>query len=156
METSTTAEDVKRALCVVLATEASWTAERIASLLRISRATVFRYRDEVKTIMNGSPNQPRDNWGGRRTGLLSAEEEKAFLVQWAKRALKGELISVKSIHSALIEIVGHNIPLSTVYKMLYRHNWRKVKPDTRHPKSASVSQEELKKNSQYQWTPPKE
>jgi hypothetical protein len=30
--------------------------------------------------------------------------------------------------------------------MLYRHNWRKVKPDTRHPKSDSISQEEFKKN----------
>jgi hypothetical protein len=35
--------------------------------------------------------------------------------------------------------------------MLARHGWRKVAPDTRHPKSAPLVQEEWKKNSPKHW-----
>jgi hypothetical protein len=44
--------------------------------------------------------------------------------------------------------------MSTTYRLLARHGWRKVQPDTKHPKSEPALQDEFKKNSQKQWLPP--
>jgi hypothetical protein len=45
------------------------------------------------------------------------------------------------------------VAASVVYRMLARHGWRKVAPDTRHPKSDPVAQEDWKKNSPKRWKP---
>ncbi|MDR1084686.1 MAG: winged helix-turn-helix domain-containing protein [Deltaproteobacteria bacterium] len=42
--------------------------------------------------------------------------------------------------------MGRVTPRSAFYKFLNRHNWRKVLPDTRHPKRDPLLQEEFKKN----------
>ena len=42
---------------------------------------------------------------------------------------------------------------SVVYRLLARHGWRKVAPDTRHPKSDPLVQEEWKKNFPKHWQP---
>ena len=47
---------------------------------------------------------------------------------------------------------NYNHP-SVVYKLLARHGWRKVAPDTRHPKSDPKVQEDWNKNSRKSWQP---
>ena len=47
--------------------------------------------------------------------------------------------------AALAQKLGHPVAASVVYRMLARHGWRKVAPDTRHPKSDPQVQEEWKK-----------
>jgi hypothetical protein len=42
---------------------------------------------------------------------------------------------------------------SAYYRLLARHGWRKVTPDTRHPKSKPEVQEEWEKNSRKCWKP---
>jgi hypothetical protein len=43
------------------------------------------------------------------------------------------------------------IPPSTVYRLLARHGWRKIAPDTCHPKRDVEAQETFKKTSQKIW-----
>jgi len=64
------------------------------------------------------------------------------------------VLTVPPIHAALVERLGHDTPMSTTYRLLARHGWRKVQPDTKHPKSDPASQDEFKKNSPKQWLPP--
>jgi hypothetical protein len=45
------------------------------------------------------------------------------------------------------------VAASVVYRMLARHGWRKVAPDTRHPKSDPIAQEDWKKNFPKRWRP---
>ena len=153
IKTNTCVEDVKRALCVLLPVEFEATTDKVAYLLQINRRTVFRYRGELESIMCGEED-PRDNWGGRRNSLISMEQEASFLSDWETKALKGELIDAKTIHNALVEIVGHPFALATTYNILNRNGWRKVKPDTCHPKSDPAAREEFKKKSQNYWRPP--
>ncbi|AIA31836.1 helix-turn-helix domain-containing protein [Leptospirillum ferriphilum] len=54
---------------------------------------------------------------------------------------------VPPIHAALEERVGHTVPKSTVYRLLARHGWRKVSPDTRHPKADPAVQDAYKTTS---------
>jgi hypothetical protein len=85
---------------------------------------------------------------------MTIEQEQEFLGQWEDKATEGGVLSVLPIHAALIERLGHNIPLSTTYRLLSRHGWRKVHPDTKHPKSDPVRQDEFKKKSLKLWLPP--
>ena len=84
---------------------------------------------------------------------MTLEEERAFLDPWLKLALAGSLLVVSPLRAALAERVGQPIKASLIYRMLARHGWRKVAPDTRHPKSNPAAQEDWKKNSRKRWLP---
>jgi hypothetical protein len=85
---------------------------------------------------------------------MTIEEERQFLAQWETEALQGGVLTVPPIHATLVEKLGRNIPMTTTYRLLARHGWRKVQPDTKHPKSDPAAQEEFKKNSRTRWLPP--
>jgi transposase len=53
----------------------------------------------------------------------------------------------------LAEKLGQPVKASVVYRLLARHGWRKVAPDTRHPKSDPEAQAEWKKNFPKRWQP---
>ena len=84
---------------------------------------------------------------------MTLEEEREFLAQWDAQAIQGGVLTVPPIHAALVKKLGHDIPMATTYRLLARHGWRKVQPDTKHPKSAPDAQEG-KKNSRKRWLPP--
>jgi transposase len=84
---------------------------------------------------------------------MSAEDEQAFLKPWCEQAQSGGVLVVSPIRAALAQRLGRPIAPSVVYRFLARNGWRKVAPDTRHPKSDPKIQEEWKKNFQKTWRP---
>ena len=145
-----TVSDYRKALSVILVAEYGFDAERTAEVLGTSRRTVFRDRSSIRNQDDTS----KKTWGGRRNSSMTIEEERKFLSQWQEQATSGGVLTVPPIHAALVERLGHAIPLSTTYRLLARHGWRKVQPDTKHPKSDPATQDEFKKNSRKQWLPP--
>jgi len=121
-------------------------------VLGVGRATVARLQTTFRKQKPAGPN-PARNWGGRRQSLLSREEESAFLKPWLERAAAGSLVVVSPLRAALAQRLGQPIKPSVVYRLLARHGWRKVAPDTRHPKSKPEVQEDWKKNSPQCWKP---
>jgi transposase len=85
--------------------------------------------------------------GGRRRELMSRQEEVEFLKPWSAAAQEGGVLVVSPIHAALERLVGRKVPKSTVYRMLARHGWRKLAPDTRHPNVDVQAQGQFKKTS---------
>ena len=142
--------DYRKALSVILVGELGLTAEHVSDILGISRRTVFRDRDNIRS----QDDTAKKSWGGRRHCAMTVEEEREFLAQWEKLATVGGVLTVPPIHAALVERLGHNTPMSTTYRLLARHGWRKVQPDTKHPKSDPALQDEFKKNSPKNWLPP--
>ncbi|MFZ0613435.1 MAG: winged helix-turn-helix domain-containing protein [Desulfobacterales bacterium] len=147
---ATTIADYRRALSVILVAEHGLDAEQTAKVLGTSRRTVFRNR---KDICNQDTTSKKP-WGGRRRCSMTLEQEQEFLAQWEQKAAQGGVLSVIPIHAALKERLGRAIPMSTTYRLLARHGWRKVQPDTKHPKSDPDKQDEFKKKSQKLWLPP--
>jgi transposase len=147
---ATTISEYRKALSVILLVEYGLNADRTAEALGTSRRTVFRDRSSIRN----QDDTPRRTWGGRRNYSMTIEEEREFLSQWQNQATSGGVLTVPPIHAALIERLGRTIPLSTTYRLLARHGWRKVQPDTKHPKSDPVVQDEFKKKSGKQWLPP--
>lgn len=147
---SITATEFRKAMTVILIAELGLTPYRTAELLGTSRCTTFRDRLDVRN-QDDSQKKP---WGGRRRFIMSLDEENEFLATWESEAKAGGVLSVPPIHAALAKLLGRNIPPSSTYRMLARHGWRKVQPDTKHPKSDPAAQEEFKKNSPSFWMPP--
>ena len=48
--------------------------------------------------------------------------------------------------------LGATMVLSSVYRMLARHGWRKLAPDTQHPKGDAQVREDWGKNSPARWS----
>jgi len=142
--------EFRKALSVILVAEYGLNADQAAEALGTSRRTIFRDRSNIRN----QDDTPKKTWGGRRNSSMSIEEESDFLSKWQEKAAAGGVLTVPPLHAALVEQLGHDIPMSTTYRLLARHGWRKVQPDTKHPKSDPALQDEFKKNSRKQWLPP--
>lgn len=150
---ATNVNELRAAQAILLPALAHTTLEQTAALLGVGRASVprlqWRFREGLEP---GGP--PRARWGGRRRALMTREEEKAFLAPWVEPAHSAGVLVVSPLRAALAEKLGRRkVAPSVVYRLLARHGWRKVAPDTRHPKSDPVAQAEWKKNSPKRWQP---
>jgi transposase len=83
--------------------------------------------------------------GGRNHSYMTIDDEGLFLKAFTRRAESGGILAISQIHTAYEERIGKKVSLSTVYRLLYRHGWRKVSPRKRHPKSNPEQQEHIKK-----------
>ncbi len=135
---------MREALAVLLPAETGSALEQTARLLGVGRATVPRLRARFLARDTNAP-QPRPRRGGRRRALMSKPEEAAFLKPWEEQARGGGVLVLSPIRAALSQKLGRPVARSVVYRLLERHGWRKVAPDTRHPKSDPAVQEDWKK-----------
>lgn len=147
---ATSLESLRQCQAVLLPALFGATLEQTAGVLGVSRATVPRLQAAFRRQQSASKTSVR-NWGGRRQFLLSEEEEAEFLKPWLKSAAAGSLVVVSPLRAALAQRLGQPVKPSVVYRLLARHGWRKVAPDTRHPKSQPEVQEAWKKNSRKSW-----
>jgi transposase len=137
------AREQKRLLCLKLRIERSYPSVEIAAITEYSESRVRRIisnynREGLSGLLRGS-------FGGNRRNL-SHEAEEALLAPFMAMAEKGQILIVSDIHRAYESTLGRSVPNSTIYRMLNRHNWRKVMPRPRHPKAKPEEQEAYKKN----------
>ena len=150
--TATSVASLRQCQAVLLPALFGATLEQTAAVLGVGRATVARLQAGFRKPRSALPASAR-NWGGRRQSLLTAAEEDDFLKPWLASAGTGNLVVVSPIRAALAQRLGQPVKPSVVYRLLARHGWRKVAPDTRHPKSQPEVQEAWKKNSLKCWKP---
>lgn len=139
-----TAADLRRAQAVVLPLEFGFSLERTAAIIGVSKGWASRLRTEFVRLGPKGADRKR---GGRRRENMSYEEEIAFLAPFFEKAARGGILVVNEIKEELDRRLGRATALASVYNLLHRHGWRKLAPDTRHPKADKEAQEEWKKNS---------
>lgn len=149
---ATALEDLRCAQAVLLPAMFDATLQDTAAALGVGRATVGRLQARLRRRL-AKPIEAQPKWGGRRHASMSVEQERRFLAPWAKLTDEGGVLVVSRLRAALAQELGRPVAASVVYRMLARHGWRKVAPDTRHPKSDPLAQEEWKKNSPKRWQP---
>ena len=137
-------QELRMAQAVLLPALARLTLKAAAKVIGVGRATVARLQTRFRRHKGGAQPPPR-RWGGRRRALMPVEEEQAFLAAWKPQAEQGQLVVMTPLQVALEEKLGRRVKPSVVYRLLDRHRWRKVAPDTRHPKAQPDVQEEWKK-----------
>jgi transposase len=143
-KTSTDAKEQKRLLCLKLRVEQGFNAKQIAEIIECSEIQVRTIISKYKK--NGLSSILRGHQGGNHRNLSFFEEE-VLLAPFLNKAEKGQILIVPEIHKAYEAAFGRSVPPSTIYRMLERHNWRKVMSRPRHPKADPDAQEAYKKNS---------
>jgi transposase len=138
-----TARDLQRIQCILFRVAEHYTSEKTATMIGLSASSVKRiwsaYLQDGDTALLG------ENRGKvRGHAYLSLQQEEAFLKPFLQRAMKGELITVRDIHTALQKKLGSNVHAVTTYRLLARHHWRKAVPKPRHPNADVDAQEAFK------------
>ena len=147
LATAKTAEELRSAQALILPLEYGFSIEQVAAVTGISRGWACQLRTRF-IRHEGEPAQMLPKRGGRRRENMSIEEEAAFLVPFLDKAGKGGILVVSEIKQSLDARLGRKVALASVYNLLHRHNWRKLAPDKKHPKTDLEAQAAWKKNSQ--------
>lgn len=141
LQNGTTLLEFRRAQAILLPANFGLTKAQTAAAIGLSTSRVGAIQAEAR---NPSP-VPKVSHGGRRRQRMSFAQEVAFLDPWKKEAETAGMIIVPPLHEALAKQLGKKIHHSQVYRMLARHGWRKVAPDSKHPKSDPQVQDAWKK-----------
>ncbi|MBF0154973.1 MAG: winged helix-turn-helix domain-containing protein [Magnetococcales bacterium] len=140
-----TVTELRQAQAVILPLEYGMSIPHTAQILGVSTGWACRLRTRF-IRERGSPSSVGVGRGGRRRENMSREEETEFLEPFFEKARAGGVLVVGEIKRALDERLGRQTALSSAYNLLYRHGWRKLAPDKRHPQSDPVAQADWKKN----------
>jgi transposase len=140
-ERAKTSDDLRAAQAVLIPGLLDIPDRMTGKIIGRSRVTVVQLRKKFST---SKPSQER-NWGGRRSGYMTIEQERQFLSEFLDQAAQGGIIVVSKIQQAFEAKVGRKVAESTIYRMLDRHDWRTIIPRPRHPNSNDEAQEGFKK-----------
>jgi transposase len=133
--------EYRAAIAVLLIEEQGLSREAVAQTFGIDVKTVHA---DLKRIRNPDSVSP-GVWGGGNNHLMTFEEETEFLAEFTESSETGKLITMPKLHHEYNLRVGKITPKSTFYRLLKRHNWQKVLPDTGHSKGDLKLQEDFKK-----------
>lgn len=137
--------DYQKRLAIWLTHTGPYHAHEVARMLGVSKQAVWLWVSQYNK--QGPSGLERVGRGGRRWSFLSWVEEEELLATFTERALNGELITAKKMVPEIRQATGRDVSLAYVYRLLKRHQWRKLGPRPRHLKADRKAQEEFKKNS---------
>lgn len=83
--------------------------------------------------------------GGRHNCYLSREQEKQLIEPFKEKARRGQVATAMQIKLAYEKECGFLVHKTTIYRLLERHQWRKIVPRPTHPKKDSNAVDEFKK-----------
>jgi len=98
-------------------------------------------------VDNGTSALVSKKTGGRIRQNMTLEEEKLFLKAFDKVASNASMVVVNEVKDALERYLGRTVYLSSVYRLMHRHGWRKLVPRPRHPKQNKEVAEVFKKRA---------
>ena len=120
-------------------------AEEIALHTGVSATTVHRVIATYNRLGPAAIDQSAK--GGRHHNYLTVEQERALLQPFFARAQQGEIATVQEIQQAVEAQVKHAVHISSIYRLLHRHGWRKLVPRPRHPKANPEEQDAFRKKN---------
>jgi transposase len=118
-------------------------AEEIARDTGVSVTTVRRVISTYNRLGLAAIETPGK--GGRRHEYMSLEQERSFLQPFFARAAQGEIATAEEIQQVFEAEVKHAVHISSIYRLLDRHGWRKLVPRPHHPKTNPEEQAAFKK-----------
>jgi transposase len=121
-------------------------AKDIALRLGLSVCTV---RELIEAYNRQGPDALETPGKGRRQrAYLSVDEERTFLAPFLEKSQAGHIAIARMLKKAFEDSIGHHVAISTIYRLLHRHQGRKVVPRPKNPRSSQEAQNAFKKTSQ--------
>ena len=145
------------AMAVLLEHDTNLSQATIGRLLGLSVAAVKRTVASAPAVDNPNKACTAAHWGGDRRSKIPAAQCLTVLHGIELQAARGEFVTVEGILTALEKAAQVKLTLQTVYNLLSRHGWRKIRPDKLHPKNDPAKVEEFKKKLSgrpYVWLSP--
>ena len=87
---------------------------------------------------------PRSKRQLRNRSNTDLEQEKKILDEVLANAATGGVVIIPGIRLDIEVRLGKTLALSSVYRMLARHGWRKLAPDTQHAHDEPQAREDWK------------
>ena len=136
--------EFQRIQCLWLRASLGLNADQVATAIGWQPTSVRRL--QAQFLKRGKAVLQAVGRGGRRNQNLTVAQEQQLLAEFDAQAERGGMLEVSQIQRAYEQVVGHAVPKSTVYRMLARHEWRKIAPRRRHPQVSRQRQRAFKKN----------
>lgn len=112
-------------LCVWMRAVLHLKSDVIARALDITGQAVRKIHMDY--LRDGEAIFAKPGKGGRHRQFLSVKDEREFLERLLKETRPGNaLLEARFIHEAYEKRVGRLVSSSTLYRMLRRHNWRRI------------------------------
>jgi len=120
-------------------------SEEIANHLAVSKSLVNKTISEYNR--KGASSIDTIGKGGRKNFYMTIEEENKFINSYISKAQQGLIITKGEIKEDFEKLIGKEVHKTSIYRLLDRHNWRKLVPRSFHPKTDKEAQENFKKTS---------
>ena len=136
---------VQKWLIIYNAVNYSRKSLEIANHLAVSKSLVNKTISEYNWF--GASAIDTIGKGGRKNSYMTLTDETEFMKSFINKAKEGQIVTASEIKSAFDEKIGKQVHKTTIYRLLNRHNWRKIMPRSFHPKKNEEAQEAFKKTS---------
>ncbi len=147
LKNAVTADQLRQAQSVLLPLELGLSLAQTAQAIGRSVGATCKMRTTYCAVAAGkrAAAQPKTTLRNRAKATL--QEEAAALDKVLHDAHLGGIVVIPRIKPLVEKALGKKMALSGLYRMLHRHDWRKLAPDTQHPKGDPQARETWKKNS---------
>jgi len=125
--------------------------EQTATVIGRSVGATCTLRTRFLAIREGRYAAPRSKRELRNRARASLQEEARILDEVFSGVEQGQVLVVPQLKPMIEQRLGQTVSLSSIYRMLSRHGWRKIAPDTTHPQGDAQARDDWKKNSAQRW-----
>lgn len=154
LRTAKTAEELRAAQAVILPLELGLSLEQTAKVIGRSVSATCRLRSRYCKVARQEEAAPRPKRELRNRAKATLEQEARILDEVLTGAMRGGVVVVPPLKGEIEKRLGKPVALSTIYRMLARHGWRKLAPDTAHPQGDAAARDDWKKNCRNGWNKP--
>ncbi len=145
------ADELRQAQAILLPLEPGLSLEQTALAIGRSVSLTCKLRNRRRRERAEEIPIKRKKRELRNHALATLEREAALLDSVLMQAASGGVVVIPQLKPAFEARLGKPMALSTLYRMLARHGWRKLAPDTAHPQGDASRREAFKKNSAPMW-----
>ena len=121
--------EYQRIQCVLMRLTLSCSATEIALVLGWAPTTVHTIHS--RWARDGDAVFDLRQKGGRRNQNMTADDEVQLLAPFLLQGRSAGEVPIDAVHRAYEARVGRSVALSTIYRLLHRHGWRKPVPTRR-------------------------
>ena len=146
VKSARSAAQLRAAQAVLLPLELGLSLEQTAVAVGRSVGATCRMRITFCAVASGKQAPARAKTALRNHAKATLAEEAAALDKVLHDAQRGGVVIIPRLKAQIEAALGKTMALSGIYRMLHRHQWRKLAPDTQHPKGDPLAREVWKKN----------
>jgi hypothetical protein len=126
LRTANTADELRAVQAVVLPLALGLSLKQTAQAIGRSVGTTCSLRIRYCQVARGKREPPRGKRALRNRANVSLQREAQIIEKAVRRAARAGLALVPLLKINLEKALGKPVALSTIYRMLARHGWRKL------------------------------